>query len=128
MENLFLTWKIQFLLGEKTIDPNSPWECDEHIHFGGYASVRPFLYFDLSTSTFCQIWTSYWSISTGRSKVGGSKYIKGRRYENGRSTGQVELMRTHFGFQYPGITRYSSGILNTRYPFPTLTHIFKVTF
>ena len=29
----------------------------------------------------------------GRSKVGGSKYRKGRRYENGRSTEKVELMR-----------------------------------
>ena len=30
----------------------------------------------------------------GRSKVGGSKYRKGRRYENGRSAENVELMRT----------------------------------
>mgnify|MGYP003729754007 CR=1 FL=1 len=43
----------------------------------GYASVRPFLYFDhfrifdlfTSTSDFFQIWTSYWSRSTGRSIV-----------------------------------------------------------
>ena len=54
-----------------------------------YASVRPFLYvdhfhifdrststfllrladFDLCTATFCQIWTSYWWRSTGRSTV-----------------------------------------------------------
>ena len=48
-----------------------------------FSYLRPFLYFDLSTSsalvrlvyfelctsTFCQIWTSYWSRSTGRSKV-----------------------------------------------------------
>ena len=27
------------------------------------------LYFDSLTSTFCQIWTSYWSRSTGQSKV-----------------------------------------------------------
>ena len=51
-------------------------------------------FFDLCTSTFCQIWTSYWSRSTGRSIVGGSKYRKGRRYENGRNTERVELMRT----------------------------------
>ena len=68
--------------------------------------------FDPSTSTFCQIWVSYWSRSTGRSKVlvevkfgqkgrskgrskfGGSKYRKGGRYENGRITEKVELMRT----------------------------------
>mgnify|MGYP006944986874 CR=1 FL=1 len=62
--------------------------------FKGYALVRPFLYFDhfhifdlfctstallqpllwplycdSLTSTFCQIWTSYWSRSSGRSTV-----------------------------------------------------------
>ena len=49
-------------------------------------------YFDLCTSTICEIWTSYWSRSTGRRlrctvlveikfrsrPVGGSKYRKGR--------------------------------------------------
>ena len=51
------------------------------------------LYFGSLTSNFCQIWISYWSRSTGRRKVGGSKYRKGR-YENGRSIEKVELMRT----------------------------------
>ena len=96
--------------------------------FFGYASVRPFLYldhfhifdlfctstrvlrtlyFDSLTLTCCQIWTSYWTRSigriysnTGRSKVGGSKYRKGRWYENGRSTEKVELMCTHFFDHY----------------------------
>ena len=91
----------------------------------GYASVRPFQYFDhfpyyfeLFISTFLEISTSNWSRTTGRrtvlvevkfrqkdrtkvgrSKFGGPKYRKGRRYENGRSTENFKLMRTkHFCF------------------------------
>ena len=86
---------------------------------GPFSYPGPFLYFEttllqlahfeLCTSTFCQIWISYWSRSTGRrlrlevkfrsksslrrTKVGGSKYRKDRRYENGRSAEKVELMR-----------------------------------
>ena len=38
----------------------------------------------------------------GRSKDVGSKYRNGRRYENGRSTEKVELMRTqNFAQLYP---------------------------
>ena len=60
----------------------------------GYASVRPFLYFDLFTSTRllrpfvksgllidreAQVEVQFWSKeSSGWSKLGGSKYIKGR--------------------------------------------------
>ena len=40
-------------------------------------SVLRLAYFDLCTSTVCQIWTSYWS-----------------KYSLGRSTEKVELMRT----------------------------------
>ena len=52
---------------------------------------RP-LYFDLCTSTFCQIWTSYWPRRTGRSAV--LVEVKFRSKKGGRSTEKVELMRT----------------------------------
>ena len=69
--------------------------------FCTFSYLRSFLYFDSLTSTFCQIWLSYLSRSTGRSTVlvevklwqkievkfrtnwiRVSKYRKGRRYEN----------------------------------------------
>ena len=73
--------------------------------FFGHASVRPFsylrpfLYFDRPTSTFCQIWTSYLSRSTGRSTVLVQVNSVGQStekaedmksfIENGRSTDKV---------------------------------------
>ena len=70
----------------------------------GYPLVRPFLYFDrststsllrlayfdLCTSTFCEIWTSYWSRRTGRSTVlvevqKRSKIWKWSKYRKGRT-------------------------------------------
>ena len=61
-------------------------------------SVLRLAYFDLCTSTFSQIWTSYWSRTTGRStvlvEVKSVGRRKGRRYENGGSTEKIELMRT----------------------------------
>ena len=41
------------------------------LYFDRYTSTSLLrhLYFDLCTSTFCQIWTSYWSRSTGRSTI-----------------------------------------------------------
>jgi len=72
-----------------------------------YASVRPFMYFDPPT-LLRLFWSNFTSTCTyrpirspdftkGRSKrveVARSNYKKGRRYENGRSTEKVELMRT----------------------------------
>jgi len=60
-----------------------------------FSYLRPFLYFDRSTSRsfdllsnldFLLVETYSSKYSFGRSKVGGSKYRKGRIYENGRST------------------------------------------
>jgi len=49
--------------------------------------LRP-LYFDSLTSTFCQIWTSYLSISTGRNTV----LVEVKSVES-RSTEKVEDMK-----------------------------------
>jgi len=57
---------VKFLIVNSNLDPKIEiwFAC-----FLGYASVRPFLYFELFTLTFCQIWTSYWSRQTSRSTV-----------------------------------------------------------
>jgi len=58
-------------------------------------SLLRLAYFDLlSNLDFLLVETYRSKYSFGRSKVGGSKYRNGRRYENGRSTEKVELMRT----------------------------------
>jgi len=59
--------------------------------------LRPKLYFDLYFSTNNKSRFEKRSKYRGRSKDGEverSKYRKGRRYENGRSTEMIELMRT----------------------------------
>ena len=88
-----------------------------------FSYIRPFLYFDRSTSTFL-VRLAYFDLfisarllrllhfdllsnldlllvekhgskySLGRSKVAGSNCRKGRSYETGRSTEKVKLMRT----------------------------------
>ena len=68
-----------------------------------FSYLRPFLYFDSLNSRFCQIWSYHWYRSIGRSTVlvevkfgpKSRSKVKDRRYENGRSTEKVELMRTH---------------------------------
>jgi len=63
------------------------------------ALLRPF-YFDLFTSTFSQIWTSYWLRSTGRSKEVEVKFDQKSRSKVlvevksvRRSTEKVEYMK-----------------------------------
>ena len=66
--------------------------------------LRPKLYFDLYFSTNNKSRFEKRSKYRGRSKDGEverSKYRKGRRYENGRSTEKVERMRIHAASRMP---------------------------